>query len=144
MARNQRPSVSSDNTRDPADFVMTESPQRPGTANIAMLAPVFTVAHLVRRALRHQFSPRARASTFLLLVSLLFASWWMSGYVFAYTDDAYITSDIVSITPEVSGLVSAIYVTDNQWVRRGTVLFTIDPTPFVLEVQRARALEAEA
>jgi membrane fusion protein, multidrug efflux system len=149
MAGNKQPSVS-ESTQDPADLVLKEPPQRLGTWKIAtiplrfMLAPVFAAAHLVRRALTHQFSPRARATTFLLLISLLLAAWWMSGYVFAYTDDAYITSDIVSITPEVSGLINAIYVTDNEWVARGTVLFTIDPTPFELEVQRARALEAEA
>ena len=63
---------------------------------------------------------------------------------FAYTDDAYLTSDLVSVAPEVTGPVEAVHVTDNQWVTRGTPLFTIDPTPFRLELERARAQEAEA
>ena len=66
------------------------------------------------------------------------------GYLFAYTDDAYLTSDLVSVAPEVTGPVEAVHVTDNQWVTRGTPLFTIDPTPFRLELERARALESEA
>jgi multidrug efflux system membrane fusion protein len=89
-------------------------------------------------------SPRGRAIRFLLIVGLIATGWWGSGYVFAYTDDAYLTSDLVSVTPEVTGPVEAVHVTDNQWVTRGTPLFTIDPVPFRLELERARAQEAEA
>ncbi|MGD0109368.1 MAG: HlyD family secretion protein [Rhodopila sp.] len=79
-----------------------------------------------------------------MIVGLIATGWWGSGYVFAYTDDAYLTSDLVSVTPEVTGPVEAVHVTDNQWVTRGTPLFTIDPVPFRLELERARAQEAEA
>jgi membrane fusion protein, multidrug efflux system len=89
-------------------------------------------------------SPRRRALLFLLSVGLLLGAWWGSGYVFAYTDDAYLTSDLVSITPEVTGPVIAIYVADNQWVERGAELFTIDPVPFKLALEKAQALEAQA
>jgi multidrug efflux system membrane fusion protein len=89
-------------------------------------------------------SPRGRAIRFLLIAGLIVAVWWGSGYLFAYTDDAYLTSDLVSVTPEVTGPVEAVHVTDNQWVTRGTPLFTIDPAPFRLELERARAQEAEA
>jgi multidrug efflux system membrane fusion protein len=80
----------------------------------------------------------------LLIAALLLTAWWVSSYFFAYTDDAYLTSDVVSITPEVSGPVEAVRVTDNQWVKRGAVLFTIDPLPFKLELDQARAREAQA
>jgi multidrug efflux system membrane fusion protein len=89
-------------------------------------------------------SHRRRALGFLLALALVLAGWWGSGYVFAYTDDAYVASDIVSITPEVSGPIATVDVADNQFVARGTPLFTIDPIPFELEVQQARAREAEA
>jgi multidrug resistance efflux pump len=89
-------------------------------------------------------SPRGRAIRVLLIVGLIVALWWGSGYLFAYTDDASLTSDLVSVTPEVTGPIEAVHVTDNQWVTRGTPLFTIDPAPFRLELERARAQEAEA
>lgn len=89
-------------------------------------------------------SRRGRALRFLLVLVLVLAGWWGSGYVCAYTDDAYVTSDIVSVTPEVSGPIATVDVADNQWVARGTPLFTIDPEPFELEVRQARAREAEA
>jgi multidrug efflux system membrane fusion protein len=89
-------------------------------------------------------SPRRRALLWLLTVGLLVVGWWVSGYVFAYTDDAYLTSDLVLVTPEVRGPVEAVHVADNQRVTRGTVLFTIDPVPFRLELDQARAKEVQA
>ncbi|WP_027583481.1 HlyD family secretion protein [Bradyrhizobium sp. Ai1a-2] len=79
---------------------------------------------------------------FLLAFAAAVLAWWISGYLFAYTDDAYVTSDVVSITPEVTGPIEAVHVTDNDWVERGTLLFTIDPVPFRLAVEQARAEEA--
>src|SRR4029077_19695284 len=98
-------------------------------------------SHLVKRRSARSVpaSPQKRVLGFLLLLGMIIAAWWGSGYLFAYTDDAYLTSDIVSITPEVSGPINAVHVTDNQWVSRGTLLFTIDPVPFQLALERARA-----
>lgn len=88
------------------------------------------------------FSQRQRALLFLLAVAAAVVAWWLSGYLFAYTDDAYVTSDVLSITPEVTGPINAVHVKDNEWVQRGTLLFTIDPVPFRLAVEQARAEEA--
>lgn len=87
-------------------------------------------------------SRRRRALLFLLAVAAAVLAWWISGYLFAYTDDAYVTSDVLSITPEVTGPIAAVLVKDNEWVKRGTLLFTIDPVPFRLAVEQARAEEA--
>ena len=87
---------------------------------------------------------RRRAVAFLSLTALIFLAWWGSSYVFAYTDDAYVASDIVSVTPEVTGPIETVRVEDNQWVRKGTLLFTIDPVPFKLQVQQAEADEGQA
>jgi multidrug efflux system membrane fusion protein len=89
-------------------------------------------------------SHRQRALYLLLILLTGLLAWWGSGYVFAYTDDAYLASDIVSITSEVSGPIEAIHVTDNEWTTRGTLLFTIDPMPFQLALEQARAEEARA
>jgi multidrug resistance efflux pump len=89
-------------------------------------------------------SHRQRALLFLLALAAAVLAWWLSGYLFAYTDDAYLTSDVVSITPEVTGPIEAVQVTDNEWVGRGTLLFTIDAVPFRLAVEQARAEEARS
>ena len=87
---------------------------------------------------------RRRALVLLFAVVLIFGLWWVSGYIFAYDDDAYVDSDVVQVTPEIAGPVEAVHVSDNQWVKRGSVLFIIDPTPFELQLERATAREQEA
>jgi membrane fusion protein, multidrug efflux system len=64
----------------------------------------------------------------------------------AYTGDAYVHSDLVSVAPQVTGRVIAVHVADNQDVTEGDLLATIDPVPFQLAVdqRRAAANEAEA
>ena len=87
---------------------------------------------------------RRRAIAFLCVTALVFLAWWGSSYLFAYTDDAYVASDVVSVTPEVTGPITSVAVGDNDWVKKGTLLFTIDPEPFKLRVQQAEADEAQA
>jgi multidrug efflux system membrane fusion protein len=55
------------------------------------------------------------------------------------TDDAYLQAGVVHMAPEVSGRIIELAVRDNQAVHRGGVLFRIDPVPFRLRVDQARA-----
>ena len=63
------------------------------------------------------------------------------------TYDATIQAYIVNMAPEVSGRIVELNVLDNQQVKEGQVLFQIDPKPYQLSVDQARAavqgLEAE-
>jgi multidrug resistance efflux pump len=87
---------------------------------------------------------RWRALAVIGSIVLVLLAWWLAGYLMAYTDDAYVSSDIVSISPEVSGPVTSVAIGDNQFVSRGQALFTIDPEPFELDLKQARAQEAQA
>lgn len=89
-------------------------------------------------------SYRRRTLFVLLAVGLVLLGWWGSGYVLAYTDDAFLTSNILLVTSEVSGPIATVDVKDNEWVTRGRLLLEIDPVPFRLAVQQARANEARA
>ncbi len=115
-----------------ADQITEDEEQAAAEAAVSPCEPVRLISYRRRAVL---------ASTVILLVLL---TWWGSGYILAYTDDAYLTSDIISVTPEVSGPVETVGVSDNQWVKRGTPLFTIDPQPFRLAVEQARADERKA
>ena len=55
-------------------------------------------------------------------------------------------SDFVNISPGVSGRIVGLNIVDNQTVKRGDLLATIDPTPFqlALDEKRAKKTEAEA
>ncbi len=55
------------------------------------------------------------------------------------TDNAYIKSAKIMITPEVSGVIESVAVSDNQIVHKGDVLFKIDPAAYEIAVQRAEA-----
>ena len=55
------------------------------------------------------------------------------------TDDAYLDADLVHMAPDVSGRIIQLNIRNNQFVRAGDVLFVIDPEPFRLEVEQARA-----
>ena len=55
------------------------------------------------------------------------------------TDNAYIKAAKIMVTPEVTGTILTVNVHDNQPVEKGTVLFTIDPTPYDIAEKKAEA-----
>ncbi|WP_158808895.1 HlyD family secretion protein [Beijerinckia sp. L45] len=56
-----------------------------------------------------------------------------------WTRDGRLRADIVAVAPDVSGLVTQVLVEDNQQVKRGDVLFRIDPDRFTLALRQAEA-----
>jgi multidrug efflux system membrane fusion protein len=70
---------------------------------------------------------------------LLFIAWESITYFVAYTDDAYVRSDLVAVAPEITGPIIAVHVVDNQTVKKGDPLVTIDPVPFQLDVNQRQA-----
>lgn len=70
---------------------------------------------------------------------VLFVLWEVLTYFVAYTDDASVRSDLVAVAPEITGRIIAVHVVDNQEVKVGDKLVTIDPTPFQLEVNQRQA-----
>jgi membrane fusion protein, multidrug efflux system len=55
------------------------------------------------------------------------------------TDDAYIQADVIRVAAQVNGPLKKIEVADNQKVRQGQELLQIDPEPFQLAVDKAKA-----
>ncbi len=55
------------------------------------------------------------------------------------SDDAILTADTVNVAPQISGQIVQLNVTENQKVRRGEVLLTVDPLPYQLAVDQAQA-----
>jgi len=56
-----------------------------------------------------------------------------------WTRDAHLRADIVSVAPDVSGIVTEVAVRDNQAVTKGEVLFRIDPQRFQIALDQATA-----
>ncbi|KZK77615.1 Multidrug resistance protein MdtN [Pseudovibrio sp. Ad46] len=74
----------------------------------------------------------------------LIGAYMIIDYFFTYTADAYVSADVVLVSPEISGFVTEVPVDRNQKVGAGELLMQIDPEPFALVVQQARADEATA
>ncbi len=69
---------------------------------------------------------------------------YLQGGRFERTDDAYVQTASVAVSSNVSGRVQEVEVRDNQAVRKGDVLFRIDPAPFRIAVEEAEAQLAAA
>jgi multidrug efflux system membrane fusion protein len=87
---------------------------------------------------------RRRVVRVLGVIVLALGAYWASSYVVAYTDDAYVTSDLIAVAPQVTGRVVAIHIVDNQAIAAGAPLATIDPLPFQLALKEKQAKRAEA
>lgn len=58
---------------------------------------------------------------------------------YAATDNAYVQADRVTIAPQIGGRVVEVAVRENQAVRKGDLLFRIDPQPLEIAVARMEA-----
>jgi membrane fusion protein (multidrug efflux system) len=55
------------------------------------------------------------------------------------TDDAQIEKNMNPIIPRVSGYVDKVYIKDNDFVKKGDTLFTIDKRDYLLKIDEATA-----
>lgn len=60
------------------------------------------------------------------------------------TDNAYVRSDITTISSEVSGTVRRLYVEDNQPVHKGDLLLEIDAADYQARLEQARSQVQQA
>ena len=68
---------------------------------------------------------------------------WLYYMVAPWTRDGRVRADVVPVAADVSGLVSDVFVHDNQVVKKGDPLFRIDQKRFELALAQAKA-EARA
>lgn len=69
---------------------------------------------------------------------------YMSSGRYVTTENAYVKTELITVTAEVSGRVVEVMIADNQRVARGDVLFRIDPGRFEVERNRLAAELAAA
>src|SRR6476660_10433372 len=87
-----------------------------------------------------------RYRRFLLLVVLPLVAlmagitFYLNGGRYVTTDDAYVGAQKVLITPDISGKIEKVVVREGQQVNEGDVLFEIDPVPFRMAVDQAKAM----
>ena len=55
------------------------------------------------------------------------------------TEDAQVRANVIGISAQVGGAITAIHVKDNQLVHRGDLLLEIDSRPYAAEAEKAKA-----
>jgi multidrug resistance efflux pump len=75
----------------------------------------------------------------LLLLLILFVYHVLSDRYTPYSDQARVETFLTQVAPEVAGDVQAVGVKDNMVVRKGQLLFRIDPEPYAIAVRSAEA-----
>lgn len=70
--------------------------------------------------------------------------YWYERAEHPLTDDAYIQADVIRVAAQVNGPLKKIEVADNQKVWQGQELLQIDPEPFQIAVDRAKAAHLQA
>jgi membrane fusion protein (multidrug efflux system) len=95
-----------------------------------------------------KLKPKSRRALLLWVVPVLIllgglGYWLMSGDSVS-TDNAAVKQDIVSISAQVNGPVIEVAVKNGVQVKRGDVLFRIDPAPYQVALEQAQAMLAAA
>lgn len=72
------------------------------------------------------------------------AYFWMTGGRTVSTDNAQINAHAVEISSEIAGRVADVHVGENQSVKKGELLFRIDPAPYRIALMEAEAAVGNA
>ena len=105
---------------------------------------------IAARPRRRLLAALRRYRRFLLLVVLPIVAviggvtFYLNGGRYVGTDDTYVGAQKVLITPDISGRIDKVVVQEGELVHKGDVLFEIDPVPFRLAVDRAKAAVEQA
>lgn len=65
---------------------------------------------------------------------------WQNYMESSWTRDGRVRADIIMVSPDVSGLVSEVAVSDNQLVKKGDILFRVDALRFEHALHEAKAI----
>lgn len=84
---------------------------------------------------------RRLATLAILMLAVVMALAIWDYYVTApWTRDGRVRVQVASVAPQVSGRIIEVRTADNQFVRKGDVLYVIDPFDYEVAVQSSRAL----
>ena len=67
------------------------------------------------------------------------AYYWMVARFFEHTDDAYVSANVIAVTPQVTGTVVAVAVRDTDRVNSGQLLVQLDRADTEIALQQAEA-----
>jgi membrane fusion protein (multidrug efflux system) len=98
---------------------------------------------------RRKIAPKSVLRPLLMLIvpALLLLGggyYWLTSGGSVSTDDAQVKRDIVSVSAQVTGPIAQVFVRNGARVKRGELLFRVDPAPFKVALEQAQAQLAAA
>ncbi|MGA7865260.1 MAG: HlyD family secretion protein [Stellaceae bacterium] len=67
-------------------------------------------------------------------------NWWEVGRFIETTDDAYVGGNVTTLSPHVAGFVSQILIRDNQLVKAGQLVITLDDRDYKAALAHSEAV----
>ena len=119
-----------------AEPVAREAPKSRGRVRPRVARRASQIASLARQ---RASSPRPYLFALLPIALIVGAYLYVTGGSTMSTENAYVQADMVNVSTDVSGIVSAIEVKENQKVKVGDVLFKLDDKAFQLALDKANA-----
>lgn len=78
--------------------------------------------------------------TFLIVVGIILGAYYIYNILgYQSTDDAYVETTTVSVSPKVAGQIDKVLVIDNQPVKKGDVVAIIDQEDYKVKLAQAQA-----
>jgi len=124
--------------QDPAAARSDVTALRPKVADAPHHAPGAATRHRPRRS-RRQLIRWTLIGAGPILVLLVAGWFYVTSGRYVSTDDAFVKTDLVNVSAQVSGQVVAVNVTNNQPVAAGDPLFEIDPASYQIALNQADA-----
>ena len=82
---------------------------------------------------------RKIALVFVIVLLICSGIYLVNEMKYESTDDAYVENISVSVSPKVSGQIENVYIKDNQYVKAGELVATIDSADYKVKVDQAAA-----
>lgn len=124
--------------QSPAQPAAPQAPVQPLRVVPATAAPASPVPA--------QPAPKKRRTgrlVLMLAVPVLLAGggayFWLNGGRYEETDNAYVQQAKVALSADIAGRITGVNVVENQPVKAGDVIFTIDPEPYQIALEQANA-----
>jgi membrane fusion protein (multidrug efflux system) len=92
--------------------------------------------------------PKVNRQTIFTVLGICLAigtAWFIyESWKYESTDNAYVTGHLHSVSPRISGVVQEVRVKDNQKVKQGDVLVTLDPADYQAQFNEVKASTDQA
>ncbi|MBX9923906.1 MAG: HlyD family efflux transporter periplasmic adaptor subunit [Rhabdochlamydiaceae bacterium] len=78
-------------------------------------------------------------AVFLAIAIGIFVYWLLWGRFHEYTNDAYVSGNLIYVTPQVSGIVTSICVDNTEFAQEGDLAIELDPIDYEIALNASKA-----